>query len=84
MRNIISKKYIVNYIIENYGEVRHNPKNMVIALRNTANEFNLNKIALFHYIIERSDTIPMTTSYGFDTRYGRAIRNTFEYNYNNI
>jgi hypothetical protein len=79
--NTISVKYVSDYILENYGELRHDVSKMVKAIRSTSKEFSLNKKDLFHYIIEHRDTIPMTTSYGFDTRYGRAIRSTFEDNY---
>jgi hypothetical protein len=81
MANTISKKYIVDYITENYGEMKHNADKMIKSLRKTANVFKLNKKDLFHYIIERKNTIPMATSYGFDTAYGRDIRNTFSHYY---
>jgi hypothetical protein len=61
--------------------MRHDLNKLVKAVRQTAKEYELNKKDLFHYIIERADTIPMSKSYGFDTGYGRAIRETFEYNY---
>lgn len=81
--NTISKKYITDYITENYGEMRHNAEDFVKAIRLTAKTFGLNRKDLFHYIIERTSSIPMATSYGFDTAYGREIRETFEYNYYN-
>ena len=81
MRNSISKKYVVNHIVTNYGEMRHDADRMVKALRITAKEFDLNLKDLFHYIIERSNTILGATSYGFDTAYGREIRETFIDNY---
>lgn len=81
MKNTISKKYIVDHIVGNYGEMRHDADRMVRALRVTAKEYELNVKDLFHYIIERSNTIPMATSYGFDTAYGREIRETFTNNY---
>jgi len=83
MRNTISKKYVIEYIVGQYGEMRHDPSKMVKALNETAKAYDLNKKDLFFYIIERADNIPMTTSYGFDTRYGRQIREDFEYNYYN-
>jgi len=81
--NTISKNYIVNHIESNYGQMRHDADKMAKAIRQTAKEYELDKKALFHYIVERENTIPMATSYGFDTWYGRAIRETFEYNYYN-
>ena len=68
-------------MVTNYGEMRHDAGRMVKALRVTAKQFNLDVKDLFHYIVERSNTIPMATSYGFDTAYGREIRNTFSNNY---
>jgi len=81
MRNTISKKFIVDYITRNYGSMRHDIYKMHSSLIRTANKYKLNKKDLFFYIIERNATIPMTTSYGFDTAYGRAIRKYFEFNY---
>ena len=79
--NTISKKFITDYIIDNYGAMRHNADKMAKAIRETAKEYGLNKTDLFFYIIERRVAIPGTTSYGFDTAYGREIRETFEQNY---
>ena len=79
--NTISKKYVVDYLVTNYGEMRHDAERMVKALRVTAKQFNLDVKDLFHYIVENSGTIPSATSYGFDTAYGREIRNTFPFNY---
>jgi hypothetical protein len=83
MRNTISKKFIIDYITSNYGPMRHDIYRMYYAIIKTAKEYNLNKKDLFFYIIERRGDIPMTTSYGFDTAYGREIRECFEYNYYN-
>jgi hypothetical protein len=55
---------------------------MYYAIIKTANQYKVNKKDLFFYIIERRGDIPMTTSYGFDTAYGREIRDSFSYNYN--
>lgn len=81
MKNTISKKYIEDYILNTYGKLRHNPKTMAKAIRYTAKEFDLNCKDLFHYIIEGTNTIPFTKSYGFDTGYGREIKNTFSHYY---
>jgi hypothetical protein len=78
MKNTISKKYIVEYITTNYGQLKHDADKFTKAIRETANHYKLNKVDLFHYIIERTNSIPLATSYGFDTRYGRAIREDFE------
>jgi hypothetical protein len=81
MRNTISKKFIIDYITSNYGPMRHDIYRMYYAIIDTAKEYNLNKKDLFFYIIERRETIPMSTSYGFDTAYGREIRESFTNNY---
>lgn len=81
MRNTISKKFIIDYITSKYGPMRHDIYRMYYAIIETSKKYNLNKKDLFFYIIERRNSIPMSTSYGFDTAYGREIRNSFEYNY---
>lgn len=84
MKDTISKKYIKDYIEKELGyELRHDLEAMTKAIRTTAKRFKVGRKNLFHYIIERTNTIPMTTSYGFDTAYGREIREVFEYNYYN-
>lgn len=75
--NTISEKYIFNHITTNYGCMKQDLKSFAKAIRDTAKTYDLNKKDLFHYIIEREVTIRMATSYGFDTRYGRAIREDF-------
>jgi hypothetical protein len=84
MKNTISKKYIVDYIVKNYGPMRHDASRMVKAIRLTGGYYGISKVDLFHYIIERSGTVPFTTSYGFDTEYGRRVRNNFKNNYDEI
>lgn len=75
--NTISKKYIVNHLVSNYGEMRHNPDDFVRALRSTGRDLNLDKKDLFHFIIGEGCNIPMATSYGFHTAYGREIVDKF-------
>lgn len=81
--NTISKKYIIDYITSNYGAMNHDIYRMYYAILSTAKVYKLNKKDLFHYIIERTSSIPLTTSYGFDTAYGRDIRDRFEFEYHN-
>jgi hypothetical protein len=81
MKNTISKKYIVDHIVRNYGEMRHDINKFIYAIRETSMTFELNKKDLFHYIIERGSTISGSQSYGFDTAYGRSIRTYFENTY---
>lgn len=81
--NTISKKYIIDYITSNYGPMAHDIYRMYYAIISTSKVYKLNKKDLFHYIIERTSGISGTTSYGFDTAYGREIRATFEDHYHN-
>lgn len=81
--NTISKKYIIDYITSNYGAMNHDIYRMYYAILSTAKVYKLNKKDLFHYIIERKDLISGTTSYGFDTAYGRDIIDRFEFEYHN-
>jgi hypothetical protein len=83
MKNTISKKYIIDYITSNYGAMRHDIYRMYYAIISTAKVYKLNKKDLFHYIIERTSSISGATSYGFDTAYGREIRDRFEHEYYN-
>lgn len=80
-RNTISKKFILTYITSSYGEMKHDLDKFTTAINKTARQYSLNKKDLFFYIIERQETIPMATSYGFDTAYGREIRETFSNHY---
>lgn len=81
MKNTIGEKYITNHILSNYGELRHDPNKLIFAVRQVSKKFKLNKVDLFHYIIERKDSICGATSYGFDTRFGRELRENFKYYY---
>ena len=84
VRNTISAKYIREYLIETYGRVKQNPTKFSKALRSVGNEYKVNKKDLFHLIIENRDSIPMTISYGFQTRYGRELIESFKNQYYNL
>ena len=77
----MNAKQIQTYLISNYGEIRHDAEQMAKAIEQTANEHEINKRALFLMIVENEPIIsqfnPPTHSYGFQTRYGREIINTF-------
>ena len=81
--NKISKKYVENYITSTYGYIKpsHNINNMVKAIRQTSKKYDVNKVDLFHLIIENKSNIPFAISYGFQTSYGRELINDFKYNY---
>ena len=83
-KNTISAKYIREYLTETYGRVNQDPIKFSKALRSVGNEYKVNKKDLFHLIIENKDSIPMTISYGFQTRYGRELVNAFQNKYYNL
>lgn len=75
---------IKNYLVENYGECRHDEKQFSKALIQTAKEFNLDSFKLFKLIVENRPIESMHThSYGFQTANGREIINTFKNLYYN-
>ena len=70
---------IENYLIEQYGECKHNASAMKTACATLSKELNITAVSLFHYIVERTnDTGLDLTSYGFDTGLGRDVRSRFE------
>ena len=71
---------IQDYIVSNYGHVRHDINSMEVALQVTADEFEVDIKELFHFVIEN---VPMkyTHSYGFHTAYGRELMDTFKSEY---
>ena len=73
----MNAKQIQTYLISNYGEIRHDAEQMAKAIEQTANEHEINKRALFLMIVENEPINALTHSYGFQTRYGREIINTF-------
>ena len=77
----ISKKYIKDYLTNNYGEVRHDLDAMVKACRQTSKVAECSPKEIFHFIIENQDFNGFCNSYGFNTRYGRSIKEDFKSNY---
>lgn len=80
MSKTISQKYIKNYITANYGEVRHNLKRMANACRIISKIYGYTPKQIFHFMIEQKPLMG-THSYGFNTRYGREIREEFKVQY---
>ena len=75
---------IKNYLVENYGYCKHNPKQFSKALTETSEEFNLNTFELFKLIVENEPIKGFNThSYGFHTAYGREVIDTFKHFYYN-
>ena len=83
MSNTISQKYIRDYIIEQYGEVRHNLRRMAKACRIVAKIYGYTPKEIFHFMIEQKP-LTGTHSYGFNTAYGREIREEFEVQYHEM
>jgi len=83
MSNTISQKYIKDYITKNYGEVRHNLRRMANACRIVAKHYGYTPKQIFHFMIEQ-EPLAGTHSYGFNTRYGREIREEFEVQYHEM
>jgi hypothetical protein len=83
MSNTISQKYIKDYITENYDEVRHNLKRMAKACRIVAKIYGYTPKQIFHFMIEQV-SLSGTHSYGFNTAYGREIREEFEVQYHEM
>ena len=75
---------IKNYLVENYGECRHDEKQFSKALIETSKEFNLDSFKLFKLIVENKPIQELCThSYGFHTANGRELINTFKNLYYN-
>ena len=73
----MNAKQIKTYLLSNYGEIRHDAEQMAKAIKQAANEHEINKKALFLMIVENKPINAFTHSYGFQTRFGREIINTF-------
>jgi len=83
MSNTISQKYIRDYIIEQYGEVRHNLRRMAKACRIVAKIYGYTPKEIFHFMIEQK---PLTGTHSrvIITAYGREIREEFEVQYHEM
>ena len=82
MKNL-TQNYIETYIVSNYGVMKHNKKAFVLACRKTAIAAHCKPMQIFHFIIENIDYNGFCNSYGFNTSYGRNLKNDFENNYYN-
>jgi len=78
----VNKKTVTNYLLDNYGQIKHDAENMATAVNNTAKNYKLKPFDVFLLIVENKPIIgAYTHSYGFNTRYGRAIIESFKQNY---
>jgi hypothetical protein len=73
---------IKNYLIRNYGEIRHDCDRLKKTCQIVSKKYGVNTVHMFHFIIEQQP-IPnlYTHSYGFNTRLGREIRDEFTNEY---
>jgi hypothetical protein len=75
-------KQMHKYLMDNYGEVRHDMDNMEYACKQVAKEYDVTPKDIFLFMIE-DRPLPIssgiaTHSYGFYTREGRALKKQFE------
>lgn len=73
----LTVKQAENYIIQNYGQPRHNVSAIVKACKRVAKEVNEKPLDLFFLLIENRP-LKGTHSYGFHTGYGRELINTIQ------
>ena len=73
---------IKNYLIRNYGEIRHDCDRLKKTCQIVSKKYGVNTVHMFHFIIEQQP-IPnlYTHNYGFNTRLGREIRDEFTNEY---
>lgn len=81
--NTLTVKSIDNYLTENYGGARHCVKTIKKACDIIAKEYKYTPLDIFYLIIE-NEPLSGTHSYGFHTRYGRDIIDTFKDTYYSI
>ena len=79
MNKEVTADKIENYIVENYGTMKHDKYAMSEAIEEIACEVDLNQWDVFLLIIENKPIEgAYTHSYGFHTRYGRSIIERFQ------
>ena len=77
----MTSKDIQDYIEIDLGhDMRHDPEMLLEATQETASIFDLDEWKVLRFMLANE---PMfgTHSYGFHTRYGRAIRENFQFIY---
>ena len=74
--------YIKDYIENELGsDVRHDLDTMLEAVQETSDAFDVDQEGLLRFMLANEQALPGTHSYGFHTRYGRAIREHFSFIY---
>ena len=81
MKNLTIKA-AKEYILNEYGYLKHDIKKLVNASRITAKKYNCSPLEIFFFMIENEPIKKLNThSYGFNTSGGREIKETFKNNY---
>ena len=77
----MTSKDIQDYIEVDLGrDLRHDPEMLLEATQETASTFDLDEWKVLRFMIADEPMLG-THSYGFHTRYGRAIRENFSFIY---
>ena len=77
----MTSKDIQDYIEVDLGhDLRHDPEMLLEATQETASIFDLDEWKVLRFMLA-NEPMAGTHSYGFHTRYGRAIRENFQFIY---
>ena len=77
----MTSKDIQDYIEVDLGrDMRHDPEMLLEATQETASIFDLDEWKVLRFMLANEPMLG-THSYGFHTRYGRAIRENFQFIY---
>ena len=77
----MTSKDIQEYIEIDLGQdMRHDPEMLLEATQETANTFDLSEWKVLRFMLT-NEPLMHSHSYGFHTRYGRAIREHFSFIY---
>ena len=77
----MTSKDIQDYIEIDLGrDMRHDPEMLLEATQETASTFDLDEWKVLRFMLADEPMLG-THSYGFHTRYGRAIRENFKFIY---
>ncbi len=72
-------KQMESYLLDNYGVVRHDTGKMEYACIQLANDLKVKPEEIFFFMVENEPIEGLYThSYGFNTRQGRGIKESFE------
>jgi len=84
LKNKLTEKKAQNYIIYNYGYLKHDIKALVKTSRQMAKKYNCTALDMFFLSTENKPINKLYThSYGFNTLAGLHIMEEFEHEYYN-